>query len=59
MAAVEAAGEFASSPNRAREILRLAGIEKLGQLPDFELLLSTTAADAAVPQSRVVAFRRR
>lgn len=59
MAAVEAAGEFASSPKGAEEVTRLAGIGKMADLPDFELLLSTTAADAAVPQSRVVAFRRK
>jgi hypothetical protein len=59
MPAVEAVGEFASNPHRTDEVLRLLGARKLDQLPNFEILLRTTAIDASPRESRVVAFRRK
>lgn len=59
MPAVEAAGEFASNPGRLPDVLKLFGAGGLDALPNFEILLRTSAIDAAPRETRVVAFRKK
>ena len=54
----QAAGEFATDPNAARELARLLNVPGVKDLPDFEVLLETYSIDFTPRYVKPVAFRR-
>lgn len=55
---LEAAGEYATDPKAAAELTRLFKVDRISELPDFEVLLETYAIDAAPRYVKVIAYRR-
>ena len=54
---VQAAGEYATDPRLAAELVRIFGVKRVSQLPDFEVLLSTDSMASTPLNVHVVAHR--
>jgi hypothetical protein len=55
---LEAAGEYATDPKAAAELVRSLGVTDVGHLPDFEALVETYSIDTAPKYVKLIAFRR-
>ena len=53
----QAAGEYATDPRLATELVRIFGVNRVSDLPDFEVLLSTDAIASTPLNVQVVAHR--
>jgi len=54
---IQAAGEYATDPRLAAELVRIFGVKGIRELPDFEVLLSTDSMASTPLNIHVVAHR--